>query len=100
MIDDSINTIDIDVQIGRHTTDNLSTKASAFATLVSTGELATIDCLEFSNLTNRTNEVIERGKAYKEEKRKESLEYMKEEAALTGSGLSPTDADVAKDETE
>lgn len=100
VIDDSINTIDIDVQIGRHTTDNLSTKASAFATLVSTGELATIDCLEFSNLTNRTNEVIERGKAYKEEKRKESLEYMKEEAALTGSGLSPTDANVAKDETE
>ena len=100
VIDDSINTIDIDVQIGRHTTDNLSTKASAFATLVSTGELATIDCLEFSNLTNRTNEVIERGKAYKEEKRKESLEYMKEEAALTGSGLSPTDADVAKDEIE
>ena len=96
IITKDLSVMDIDINIGRHTTDNLGTKTAAFATLVGTGELATIDALEMSGLTTRTAEVVERGKKAKEEKREESLEYMKEEAALTGAGASPSDADTNK----
>lgn len=94
-VDKDLKVIDIDINIGRHTTDNLGTKASAFATLVGTGELATIDALEMSGLTTRTAEVVERGKTAKKEKQEESLEYMKKEAALTGEGNSPDDVKQA-----
>lgn len=94
-VDKDLKVIDIDINIGRHTTDNLGTKASAFATLVGTGELATIDALEMSGLTTRTAEVVERGKQAKKEKQEESLEYMKKEAALTGEGNSPDDVKQA-----
>lgn len=94
-VDKDLKVIDIDINIGRHTTDNLGTKASAFATLVGTGELATIDALEMSGLTTRTAEVVERGKTAKKEKQDESLAYMKKEAALTGEGNSPKDAENA-----
>lgn len=67
LISDNIKVMDIDLSIGRHTTDNLQTKTQAFSTLVATGELATIDCLELSNLTNKTREMVERGKKAKEE---------------------------------
>ena len=80
--------MDIDINIGRHTTDNLGTKASAFATLLATGEIATVDALEMAGLTTRVSEVVERGEAFKEKKREDSLEYMKKEAALTGAGVS------------
>lgn len=76
-INKDLKVMDIDINIGRHTTDNLGTKAAAFATLVGTGELATIDALEMSGLTTRTSEVVERGKTAKKEKQDESLEYMK-----------------------
>ena len=95
LLDKDLTVKDIDVNIGRHTTDNLGTKTSAFATLVGTGELATIDALEMSGLTTRVNEVVERGKQAKKEKQEESLEYMKKEAALTGEGNSPKDAENA-----
>lgn len=91
IIPKDLSVLDIDINIGRHTTDNLGTKTTAFATLVGTGELATIDALEMSGLTTRTAEVVERGKQAKEEKREQSLEYMKQEAALTGKGVSPDD---------
>ena len=94
LIPNDLGVIDIEVNIGRHTTDNLGTKTTAFSTLVATGELATIDCLEISGLTTRVNEVVERGKQAKEEKRAESLEYMKEEAAINGEGYTLKDADV------
>lgn len=81
-ISKDLNVINIDVNIGRHTTDNLAVKTTAFSTLVATGELATIDALEMSGLTTRVNEVVERGKKEKEQKRKESLEYMKQEKAI------------------
>ncbi len=71
LIPSSLNAMDIDISLGRNTLDNLSTKATAFATLVGTGELATIDALEFSGLTNRTNEVVARGEAAKKEREKE-----------------------------
>ena len=93
IVDKSLSVLDIDINIGRHTTDNLGTKTTAFAALVGTGEIATIDALEMSGLTTRTAEVVERGKKEKEEKRQQSLEYMKQEAALTGAGASPSDAD-------
>lgn len=69
-----INSLDITVNIGRHTTDNLGTKASAFATLVGTGRIATVDALSMSGLTNRVNEVVERGKVEEEEREQKALE--------------------------
>lgn len=74
LIGDDMRVLDIDITIGRHTTDNLSTKATAFSTLVATGELATIDALELSGLTTRTAEVVERGKQAKEEREKKAIE--------------------------
>lgn len=65
---------DIDVVLGRNTLDNLSTKANAFATLVATGELATIDALDLSGLTNRTNEVIARGEEAKKKRQNNGQE--------------------------
>ena len=67
-VSNDMNPLNIDITIGRHTTDNLQTKTQAFSTLVATGELATIDCLEMSGLTNRVNEVVERGEKAKEER--------------------------------
>jgi len=73
MISSDFSVINVEPVIGRHTTDNLQTKTQAFATLVATGELATIDCLEFSGLTNRVREVVERGKKEKEDREKEAI---------------------------
>ena len=70
---------DVIPSIGRHTTDNLGTKTTAFSTLVATGELATIDCLEMSGLTTRVNEVVERGEKAREERQQQALEYQKEQ---------------------
>ena len=74
LLSDDFSVINVEPVIGRHTTDNLQTKTQAFATLVATGELATIDCLEFSGLTNRVREVVERGKKEKEEREKQAIE--------------------------
>lgn len=73
LIDKTLKVIDVKITLGRNTLDNLSTKASAFSTLVATGELATIDALEFSGLTNRTNEVVARGEQAKKKKQEEVL---------------------------
>ncbi len=86
IVDKGLSVLDIDINIGRHTTDNLGTKTTAFATLVGTGELATIDALEMSGLTTRTAEVVERGKKAKEEKREEALEYMKKQNEINPNG--------------
>lgn len=86
IISKDLSVLDIDINIGRHTTDNLGTKTTAFATLVGTGELATIDALEMSGLTTRTAEVVERGKKAKEEKREEALEYMKKQSEVNPNG--------------
>lgn len=93
IISSDLKVMDIDVNIGRHTTDNLGTKTTAFSTLIATGEIATIDALEMSGLTTRVNEVVERGKKAKEEKREQSLEYMKQEAALNAEGFKKEDID-------
>lgn len=74
LVDSELSAKDIDITIGRHTTDNLQTKSQAFSTLVATGELATIDALEMSGLTNRVNEVVERGEKAKEERQQKALE--------------------------
>ena len=93
IVPEDLKAMDISVNIGRHTTDNLGTKTTAFSTLVATGELATIDALEMSGLTTRINEVVERGKKAKEEKREESLKFMQQEAALNGEGFKKEDID-------
>lgn len=72
LLSDDLSVMNIDVIIGRHTTDNLQTKTQAFSTLVATGELATIDCLELSNLTNRTREIVERGEKAKKQRQEDA----------------------------
>lgn len=72
LISNDLSVIDIEPVIGRHTTDNLATKTTAFSTLVATGELATIDCLELSGLTNKTREMVERGEQQKEQREKQT----------------------------
>ena len=72
LLSDELSVMDVDVIIGRHTTDNLQTKTQAFSTLVATGELATIDCLELSNLTNRTREIVERGEKAKKQRQEDT----------------------------
>ena len=67
MVSDGLLASDIDVNIERHRMDGLSDRVNAFAALVGTGELATIDCLELTGITNRASEMVERGKKAKEE---------------------------------
>ncbi len=71
LLRDEVSPLDIKISVGRHTTDNLQTKAQAFSTLVATGELATIDALELSCLTNKSREVVERGEEAKKKKQEE-----------------------------
>lgn len=72
LIADHLRGIDVEINLGRNTLSDLSSKAAAFSTLVATGEIATIDALTFAGLTNRTNEVVERGKAAKKERMEEA----------------------------
>lgn len=88
LVDDDLSVMDIDLIIGRHSQDNLQTKTQAFSTLVATGELAVIDCLELSNLTNKTSEMVERGKQAKLERQKEAIEMAKQAAEASGEGKS------------
>ena len=74
LIRNDLSTLNIELSVGRHTTDNLQTKTQAFSTLVATGELATIDALEMSCLTNKSREVVERGEKFREERQKEADE--------------------------
>lgn len=73
LINKDLSMVDVDISIGRHTTDNLQTKTQAFATLVKTGELATIDALELANLTNKSREMVERGEKAKKDREKEAM---------------------------
>lgn len=86
LVGDDMRVLDVDITIGRHTTDNLSTKTTAFSTLIATGELATIDALELSGLTTRTAEMVERGKAAKKERQEEAIAMAKEAADASGEG--------------
>lgn len=92
LITDDISSLDIDISVGRHTTDNLQTKTQAFATLVSTGELATIDALELSCLTNKSREIVERGEEAKKQRQEEAIRVAKESAAASGEGNSQNGA--------
>lgn len=86
IVSKDIKVMDIDISLGRNTLDNLSVKASAFAALVATGELATIDALDFSGLTNRTAEVVARGQKAKEERIKANLELGVDPLTVSGGG--------------
>ena len=102
LVGDDMRVLDIDITIGRHTTDNLSTKTTAFSTLVATGELATIDALELSGLTNRTAEMVERGKKEKEERQKKAVELAAQQAGNqnNSNGEEPTDNKSEDNKTE
>ena len=101
LVGDDMRVLDVDITIGRHTTDNLSTKATAFSTLVATGELATIDALELSGLTTRTTEVVERGKKEKEEREKKAIEMAQQTGDQNnGNGNEPTGDEPKDSKTE
>lgn len=85
-INKDLNVLDIDIKPKRHTLDNIAAKTTAFSTLVATGELATIDCLELSSLTNRPAEMVERGKQAKKEREEEAIKMAKEAANASGEG--------------
>jgi SPP1 family phage portal protein len=74
LIRDDLSVLNIDLSVGRHTTDNIQTKTQAFSTLVATGELATIDALEMTCLTNKAREVVERGEKFRKERQEEADE--------------------------
>lgn len=88
LITKDLSVINIDLIIGRHSQDNLQTKTQAFSTLVATNKLATIDCLELSNLTNRTSEMVERGKKEQEENEKKALEQAQKTQGNTNTNQS------------
>lgn len=83
-ISKELSPLNVELAIGRNTLDNLQTKTQAFSTLVATGELATIDALEMSGLTNRVNEVVERGEKAKEEREEHQIEYQKKQQEAFG----------------
>jgi len=84
LVSDNLLTTDIDINIDRHSMDNLSAKTTAFSTLVATGELATIDCLEISGLSNRATEMVARGKQAKLERQEESIGVAKTTGETSG----------------
>lgn len=79
-----LSVLDIEIKPKRHTLSDISAKTTAFSTLVATGELATIDALELSSLTNRPAEMVERGKQAKKERQEEAMKMAKEQMALNG----------------
>lgn len=99
LISKNLRALDIDVSIPRHSHDNVSTRATTFATLVATQELATVDALELSGLTNRVNEMVERGQKAKEERQKLAIQFAKASADASGEGMTRTstgDNDTAR----
>ncbi len=97
LVPDDLNSIDIDIAIGRHTTDNLTAKTTAFSTLVATGELATVDCLELSGLTNRVVELTQRGEEAKKKRQEDAIANAKAAAEIAGEGDS---SDTENDNTQ
>lgn len=85
-ISKDLSVIDIDIKPKRHTLSDISAKTTAFSTLVATGELATIDALELSSLTNRPAEMVERGKQAKKERQEEAIAMAKAAADASGEG--------------
>lgn len=100
LLDNNLTILDVNVHFGRNNYDNLQTKTQAFSALVATGELATIDCLELSNLTNKTREIVERGKEAKKEREQEAIEMAKEAAKASGEGNSTSNQNGANKTAE
>ena len=92
-INKDISVLDIDIKPKRHTLDNISAKTTAFSTLVATGELATIDCLELSSLTNRPAEMVERGKQAKKEREENASKILNQNNKPTDENEQNNDKD-------
>ena len=95
LLRDDLSVLDIDISVGRHTTDNLQTKTQAFSTLVKTGELATIDALELSCLTNKSREVVERGEKFRKERQEEAKENLKQQVKTNNNEQQPSSSSEA-----
>ena len=87
-IDTNLSIVDLDITLDIHSNDNLQVKTQAFNTLVATGELATIDCLQLANLTNKPREMVERGEEAKKERQENAIKMAKEAANASGEGNS------------
>ena len=85
-ISKNLSMMDIDLSLDIHSNDNLQTKSQAFATLVATGELATIDALKMVNLTNKPSEVVARGEEAKLKRQEDAIKMAKEAANASGEG--------------
>lgn len=71
MVNDKLKDLeskDININFIRNKRDNLSTKTTAYATLIGTETLDPRDALDIANLTTNINEVIERGEKYYKDK--------------------------------
>lgn len=79
LIREDVSVLDIDISVGRHTTDNLQTKTQAFASLVASGEISTLDALELACLTNKSREVAERGEEFRKKRQEEADERMRKQ---------------------
>lgn len=83
LISKELSVLNINLSVGRHTTDNLQTKTQAFSSLVATGEIATIDALELSCLTNKSREIVERGEKFRKERQEEQDARMEKQQQMT-----------------
>lgn len=80
---------DIDVKLPRNKNDNIQTKAQAFSTLMSTGEIAPEDAMAMADMTTDIQGVLSRAKKYKEENNETSNE--KENVDIKVNGTTETD---------
>lgn len=95
-IDKGLSVLDIEIKPKRHTLSDITAKTTAFSTLVATGELATIDALELSSLTNRPAEMVERGKQAKKERQKEAIAMAKSAGDASNEGKQNGDNKTAE----
>lgn len=91
-IDTNLNVYDLEVTLSAHHLTDLSSRATSFSTLVATGELATIDCLEMTGLTNRINEVVKRGEEAKKKRQEEAQAMMNNENNNVDENNNPTES--------
>lgn len=83
LIRQDLSVLNIDLSVGGHRSDNIQTRTQAFAQLVASGEIATIDALEITGLTNKSREVVERGEKFRQERQEEADERIEKQQENT-----------------
>ena len=83
LIRNDLSVLNIDLSVGGHRSDNIQTRTQAFAHLVASGEIATIDALDITGLTNKSREVVERGEKFRKDRQKEADERFEKQQEKT-----------------